>query len=328
MAQLQQERHSEFVSGTEEQFVITNFMLSATIPAQLPHLSVFVLVINDRLDAKKDTLARVARISDLSALPIERDAGLASKTGTGIEYLSRSCRVAYPTLDEAEAGKQAFIDRVNALINDWISFETSFNAPDPSPAVITLPTSDPSQLQALINAYKAAKQARYTAQQTKASTAAAVTAAQTALTDAQSAVNTVSGFTTTASILSSEFSDTHSALLTLRQAGTVFLPLAACAAAPDKTTFQAALDAAQVQINQDGTYLTDFANFLSALNAYLTTLNGNLSTAQINLSNAQSNDITAGVTLTQAQAAETATLNAVLAICPDFQASSVCQVPG
>lgn len=326
MAQLQQERHSEYVSGTAEQFVVTNLMLSASIPSELPHLNVFVMTINDRTSAKPDTLARVARISDLSNLPIGRDAALAAKAGVGLEYLSSTVRVAYPTLDEAETAATSFVDRVSALVTSWQSFQTKFNAPSPTPAVITIPSAAMDQLQALINAYAAAKQARYTAQTTKATADAAVTSAQSAVTAAQAAVTSVQGFLTSANTVKTEMSTLSSAFNTLKSAGDTVLPSVPAGAAYN--TFQAALVTAGTQQTVDSGYVTDANNAWSALNTYLGTLNTNLTNANAALTTAQANQITAAQTLTSDQATETAALNAVLAVCPDFDSHTVPLVPG
>ena len=78
MALLKQERHVELVTGANEAFVITTLMANASIPAQLPHLNVFVIAVADVDDPKQDSLARVARIADLTTLPIGRSAGIAA----------------------------------------------------------------------------------------------------------------------------------------------------------------------------------------------------------------------------------------------------------
>lgn len=329
MAILRQERHSEYASGVEELFVITSTMTSATIPAQLPHLFVFVLKIVTRDDPKDDTLARVARIADLTTLPQGRAAGLASAPGTGVEYLATSCRVTYPTLNEALDAKTAIKDRVNALINDWINFQANFNAPDPTPDNITLPTVDPSQVQALIAAYRAAKQDRYNKGLAKTAADDTLTLANTNYTNASSAVSATQGFVTQATTVSTEMTTAAAAFSSLKTAGDTFLAAAGCAAPVDQANFQAALGVAATQIIANTGYLADAAALASGLSSYV---NGTLipakTAAATALTTAQAAQITAAQQYTAAQATETAALNAVLAVCPDFDSTTVCTVPG
>lgn len=329
MAVLTQERHSEYVDGTQELFVITSTMTSATIPAQLPHLFVFVLKIVTRDDAKDDTLARVARIADLTSLPQGRAAGLASASGTNIEYLATSVRLAYNTLNEGLDAKTAIKDRVNLLITDWIDYQANFNAPDPTPEAITLPTVDPSQKSALIAAYKAAKEDRYDKQLEKTDADAALTQANNTYIAANAAVASVQGFVTNANTVSSEMVTVSAAFTALKASGDTFLPLASCAAAPDKATFQSALNTGAAQIIANGMYQTDAAALASGLSTYLnSTLVPAKTAAQAALTTAQATQITKAQELVSAQALEASALAAVIAICPDFQASSICQVPG
>lgn len=329
MAILSQERHSEFASGTAELFVITNTMVSASIPAQLPHLFVFVLKIVTRDDPKDDALARVARISDLTTLPHGRTAGLASAAGTGVEYLAVSAKVTYATLTEALDAKTAIKDRVNALINDWINFQANFNAPDPTPDNITLPTGDPSQLTALISVYRAAKEDRYTKSQDKLTADATLVRANSTYTNASAAVAATQGFVSVATTLNTEMTTVSAAFSTLKSAGDTFLGLASCAAPGDKTTFQTALNVGAAQTVANVGYQGNAAANLGALTTYLnSTLITAQSAAQAALTAAQADDTTKTQAYTSALATESAALAAVIAICPDFQSTSVCTVPG
>ena len=87
MAQFEQERHVELAPGGTQTFFITNRMISANIPVELPHVSVFVLTVVDAADATQDTLSRVATLADLTLVPIGRDAGIAAPDAAA---LSRS----------------------------------------------------------------------------------------------------------------------------------------------------------------------------------------------------------------------------------------------
>jgi len=188
MAVFQQERHVELNEESRSVFVITSSLVSFTA-GELPHTNVFVLTIITREDPKDDVLARVASIADLTELPQGRDSGLASATGTDILYLSSTCTLQYFSLDEAIAAQGAIKDRVNALITSWQTFDTEFNAPDPTPATYTLPSVDLSQLCTLVEAYKVAKQDRYQKELTETAADATKTAAEADLTTKQGLLN-------------------------------------------------------------------------------------------------------------------------------------------
>jgi hypothetical protein len=326
MATLQQERHVEYVSSQFEQYVITSRMTAAAIPAELPHLFVFVYSIVDTSDPKRDALARVARISDLTTLPLGRNAALSARSA---EYLSTTSTLTYPTLDEAIAAEKTIIDRCNALITDWISFNTSFNAPSPTPANIQLPSPDPSQKQQLIAAYKAAKENRYALGLARQAAAQTLASAQAAFTAAQGAVTDFTAFVATANLLTGEAQSALNFLSTVTSAGTTFLIAAGCVASDVQSTFQTSINQAQNQQTLLAGYGGDHATFAASLQTYQTgTLQPRLAAAQAALTAAQAGDTTAAQNLASAQQLEQIALAAVRAICPDFQATAICQVPG
>ena len=133
MAHFEQERHVELVAGANQLFSITSRMIDAVIPTELPHLNVFVVTVNAVADPKQDTLARIATIADLTILPIGRDPGIAAPGPDGIQFLASAWTQTYEDLQTALDGAQVFRDRVNKLITDWNSFDTTFSAPDPTP---------------------------------------------------------------------------------------------------------------------------------------------------------------------------------------------------
>jgi hypothetical protein len=160
MAVFTQERHVELANDESEIYVITSTLVSYLVD-ELPHPDVFVVNIATREDAKDDTLARVATIADLTTLPRGRDAGLASASGVDILYVTNTWRLEYVSLDEGVAASDTVRERVNALILSWQTFDSEFDAPDPTPASYILPTSDLSELCARVEEYKVAKQDRY-----------------------------------------------------------------------------------------------------------------------------------------------------------------------
>jgi hypothetical protein len=312
MAVLKQERHVELVPGANELFVITNEMFSAVIPDQLPHLNVFVIAVADEEDAKQDTLARVANIADLTLIPIGRDAGIAAPGPNGIEFLSQACTVSYTTLETANDAATAFVDRVNALIEGWITFRTEFNAPDPTPASYTLPHVDPSQKEALIAAYTAAKQAGYTQLQVKNEADAALTRANADYAYKQSLLPGVATILTGATKVQGELA----AVIT--QFGTFV------AANPGGT----GVTAATAQLAATPGYNVDANTLVADVTAYQTARQNDVTASATALATAQADQITQSQALTAANALTATALAAVLAVCPDFDPTSIPYVPG
>jgi hypothetical protein len=324
VAILQQERHIELVSGTSERFVITSRMTTALIPAELPHLNVFVLRVTDRSDAKHDVFARVARLSDLSLLPAGRDSALQDSG----EYLAAGMTLGYATLTEALLAQTAIKDRVNQVIQDWMSFSTKFNAPDPTPANFVLPSSVQAQKTALIMAYKAAKQDRYQKQLAKEAADVVLVRAQAVFTYIQDLVAAVEQLATQAAATQAAFATTGVVYDTLRTAGSAFLAAASCAGAADRNNFQSELNSA----TNESTSIQGRVASAGTLVAALTTLRDARVTerdaANVSVSAATVDQITKTQALASAEALEQAALQAVRTVCPDFDATSVCRLSG
>lgn len=325
MATFEQERHVELVNGANESFVITSRMVAAIIPDQLPHLNVFVLTVNDVDDPKQDTLARVARIADLTTIPIGRDAGIDAPSADGTQYLSASSTNIYETLETANDAAVAFQDRVNALIEAWITFRTEFNAPDPSPALYTFPRVDATQKEALIAAYKTAKQDRYQKQLDKVEADAELGRAQADYTYKKNLTTDVDLMAAAAVKNQSEMTSLAGGLGSLLVSGNVFLAAATTSppSAGDKTAFQAALAAATTLQTTSSTYLADAATLTSLITSYQSARGADATAAASTLTTAQSDQITKAQLLTSALTLETAALAAVLAVCPDFDKHSI-----
>ena len=340
MATLEQERHVELVSGTSEKFIITSRMVDATIPAQLPHLNVFVLTIKDRLDAKLDTLARVARISDLTALPQSRDLALASASGTGIEFLSPSMTLIYTTLSEAKTAATAIKDRVNALIEDWTSFGNDFNAPDPDPATYILPSGGTTQVTALIEAYKLAKQTRYATTLLKAEADAELARATAAYTAALLQVNSLEGIVSRTAVTATEMGSAQEYLGLLTSAGntfsntvdgyTLYVQDTGELDEPGQAgldsaiaTFNVALEDAETNDHSLSLYVENANAIPTLVTAFYNERVTEKNTASVALATAQANQIAQAQALTSVTATEATTLAAVLAVCPDFDKSSI-----
>jgi len=326
MALFEQERHVELVESADQLFFVTSRIVSAVIPDQLPHLNVFVLSVSNVLDPTQDVLARVANLADLTLIPIGRDPGIAAPGINGIEYLADTSTSTYTTLETANDAAVAFQDRVNALIQAWITFRTEFNAPEPTPALYTFPTVDPSQLNALIAAYAAAKQFGYAQLQTKLAADNTLLLAQADFTYKQSLVQ---GATTTVSDttnVSNKFISTVTQYGSLLTAANTFYSLNTGGAGA--AAMAAAISTANAQQTAMPGYLADALAAITNATSYLTNRQNDMNAAGTVQATAQSNAITQTQLLTAANATTTAALAAVIAICPDFDATTIALVPG
>lgn len=336
MAVLSQERHvelvpsaSDTVPGSYQSFVVTNRMVSAGIPHELPHLNVFVMSITDRLDPFRDTLVRIANIADLTTLTIGRDPALAEADATNetdVTYLADSSVNRYDTLETGNAASKAFRDRVNALITEWISFQTVFNAPDPTPAYYTFPIVDPSQKVALISAYVAAKQAGYTQLQAKTDADAELLRVQADYTYKSSLISGVDTIVSGATLVTSTFTSTVTSFGTLLTAGNAFS--GANPAGNSVGLFTAALNVATSQQSAMPSYLVTANALLTSAMVYQTARRNDLTTVTVTLNAATANQIAQTQALAAANALTAAALATVYVICPDFDPASIPFVPG
>lgn len=323
MATLEQTRRVELVSGTAQRFVVTSLMTGATIPAQLPHLGVFVMKIMTRDDPEDDTFSRVARIADLSELPLGRDAGLLSATGTGIEYLSLVVELSYPTLAEAIQVATAIKDRVNALITQWIDFKTNFDAPIITPVVYTFPETNDSQVAALIATYKAAKQDRYQKNLEKVEADAALARANSDYTYKKARLVELDAMLAKSLVVDADLSNAISFHATLLAAINAFLAEPILVAAPALADIQDAVNTATNETSILASYTADMATLSGLISAYQGARDIETDAASTALAAAQADQIGKAQLLVTAQATEATALAAVLAVCPDFDKNSV-----
>lgn len=321
MATFDQTRHVELVAGGDQAFVIENEMKAASVPSELPHVSVFVVNVVDVFDPKQDALARVATLADLTRVPIGRDAGIAAPGGDGIQFLSSEWTAVYDTLETALDAAQAFRDRVNKLIVDWQTFRTQFNAPSPTPAIYTFPTADTSPKTTLINAYKVAKQDRYQKQLTKDAADTALIVAQTDSVYKQGLVTGITPIASSAVTNQTEMSQVAGFFSTLQAAGTAFA--SANPSGTDIATFQAALTLAAAQGANAVAFVADAGTLLALTTTYQSIRQGEAVTASSAVTTATIDQISKSQALTAAIALETAALAAVLVVCPDFDKHSI-----
>jgi hypothetical protein len=217
---------------------------------------------------------------------------------------------------------------VNKLIQDWISFTTDFNAEDPSPASYTLPTVDPSQKDALIAVYKAAKQDRYQKQLDKTAADAALAAAQADFTYKQGLLTDVGALADGAASVHTTFVTTSSSFDTLKAAGDTFYAAASCASSGDKSTFLAALNTATIEASAHTSYVADAASLAGDVDSFETDRIADRDAASTAVTTATADQVTKAQLVTSALATEATALAAVYAVCPDFDPTSIPYVDG
>lgn len=326
MASFKQERHVELVPGANELFVITSELVSAAIPAELPHLNVFVISVRDALDPTQDKLARVANIADLTTVPIGRDPGVAAPGPNGIEFLSQAATSSYDTLETARAAATAFQDRVNALIEHWILFRTTFNAPDPTPALYTFPRVDATQKEALITAYANAKQNAYQTQLLKTEADSALVRAQADYTYKASRLDATASLLTQATGTQTNLAIIIADFATLLLSGQTFW--SANSGVTGALAFVTQLNTmVSEKAGHPGMALLE-SSLVIAITGYNNARVTDAANANIALTAAQSDQTTKTQLLVAANVTTATALAAVLAVCPDFVPASIPYVPG
>jgi len=298
-------------------------MTGAIIPGQLPHLGVFVMRIITRDDPQDDTFQRVARIADLSELPLGRDEGLDSDDGVDIDYLASIVVLNYDTLSEAKLAYVAIKDRVNALVTDWVDYMLNFDAPIISPEIFTLPDVDDSQFEVLAATYKIAKQDRYQKNLLKLEADAVLTRATADYNYKRAREVELDSMVAKGIIVDADMSAASSFHAALLSEGTTFLAAAACAAAGDKADFQDALNTGTNETSILAAYDVDVATLTGLINGYDAARVVEVAAASAALATAQADQIAKAQAYTTAQTTETTALAAVIAVCPDFEKNSI-----
>lgn len=323
-ANLDQVRQTEFVDALISRFDVTSTL---TAPGPLPHTYVFVMKVNDRINAKADVLSRVSRITDLTTLPQGRDAALlANPVGVGFEFITPTVMVSYPDLATAKSGAQAIKDRVNNLIAQWTDYSAQFQA---NPEHIPLPTSDLLAKNALIATYSLAKKTRRASQDARDVAKTALDTANTSLTDISAQVNQIQKFYQDLTTLdgavtrTAEMQNAATAFQVLATASGVALPNIPAGGAYN--TFAAAIAQANLDIAAANQGVTNHGTYATSIQTYLTSRQA-AKTAATNLVNTATTAYTQALqNFTNATAAEAAALSAVLKVAPDFDPTTICE---
>lgn len=258
---------------------------------ELPTTAIFVFTIGAEDDATTDTFARIANPQDLQNLLINRDDTI---DADGTEYLASSAEFLYEELNVAVDAKAMLKTRINELVKLWLTYENSFITE--SGESRPYPSSDPEVEETLKADYTTAKDARIAAGED-------VTTADTALTTAEGEVDTALSFISTYEScydFTAEFSEKFYEYVNA-------LTTEGAAAAGIRTTSLSPL----------------LSNRGAECNSQLQYWKNQKTAKEEEVATATQDKIEAEQAYAAAQQAEDAALAAVLAVCPDFDPSSV-----
>lgn len=152
----------------------------------LPDTGIFLYQIVDPNDPLQDVFVRISEVADFTAtdayLPNRTNAILRGDTLWRSAVLSKT----YDDINVANAAVKSIFDRVNTVINDYATYTNEFAGID---VQVYLPTTDPTQVEALKTAYDDAYTAYNAAVDAEAAAQDDLTAAQNAATAAQSVLD-------------------------------------------------------------------------------------------------------------------------------------------
>lgn len=335
-----QDCNSQYDTDGKLKFYIET-TVDEVLAGDLPGPAIFVFKVVVSTDPKSDKFLRIGNIVDLTTLEFGRDAAIAAGA---IYFLAPTFEVQFDDVATATKAKNEIIARIDALIADWILYQTQFTIP----ASTALPTILPTIVTEAKADYVAAKGIHGEKEVALAAADAAVSSAQVAATTAQT--NLVDA--TAASILCSQNTTLlnlgvtaadvlkNDAVYLLAAVETVvaqlvpdvvLTPTEYTLTALQYTTFIGVLNAsyrtaipAHVQslgalTAAQSAITTECGDALAAVTAKAT-LKISADTA---LATANTAQVTAQAVETQAEAAEAVALAAVLAVCPDFDPESV-----
>ncbi len=268
------------------------FKIEATVDdaGELPTVGIFVYAIGDSTDASTDTFARIANAQDLQNLLLNR---ADTVTAGDAEYLSSFASFQYTDLDVAISAKAMLKTRINELVKKWLLYQETFLLN--TGVSQAYPSSDPEVEDALIDAYTDARDARIVATEALED---ATTALESAIEDVDASQGYIDVYQACREFVvefNEKFYEYTDAVVTEGPTAT-----------PLRLTLESLL-------------VTRGAACSAGLQTWQNTKTANESA----VTTATQDKIEAEQTLTAAQAAEDAALVAVLAVCPDFDTSSV-----
>jgi hypothetical protein len=172
----------------------TIFQITATVndPGTLPDNGFFLYQIGTDADPTTDTFARVSTLADYAQV---NSSGYGLNRWTAITngisfYRTPDMAITFNDINTATAGQTSLNDNINALVNAYEAFSTSF-ATGNTPDAIYYPTSDPSILSGLITTWQTNHNATLVAQTAAQTAASTLAQAQIGLTSAQTLMGVV-----------------------------------------------------------------------------------------------------------------------------------------
>jgi len=337
------------LDDSEMKYQITTTVVA---PGELPDVYLFVHDVIELTDPKQDVFVRVANPYDLENIVNTRAASILNGTK---RYRANAFIVRYTDVELAVQAKQAVLQRIDTAVNTWYTFRSEFEVPAPPPPLPILyrPETDEEYLQTLVNAYKAAVEARISAEADAVLAQAAVTAAEAEAAAAAALVQVYEkevtfcqtarstywlstlGIKNGVANLSTKsqqfFNDTKAVYNSYGSCGTY----PACSAAPGTWQYDlhAKLLVMEAALTGTGGWSTSepymalmdstLAAFCSAASTGSTTAVNNTNTKDLAVANAQTAKEKADASVATAQANEDAALAAIMTVCPTFDISSI-----
>lgn len=303
----------------------------------LPDKAFFVITINNVLDSKQDTFARVATIPDFTELETDRGTAV---DADDLEYRTSTFILWYDDLDTAVNAQQVLKERIDELVSDYETYADDFVT---ASETTVHPRVGESTYEAAVTAYEDALRNTLDAEAVR-------DAAETAYEDAATAADDATVAQAKAQEISEECAQTRgyydglfTAYGTLDANGATVLAAAeayytakVASPVPDSydVTFRAALDLfiaqlriAAAQETQSATEQTTFATVCSKRASEYAAAQTAKTSADTALGNARSAFEDAQTAVETAQQAENAALAAVQALKPDFDPASVEPTP-
>ena len=299
--------------------------VDVTNKGELPHPNLFVFQILDALDATRDTFTRVGNPYDLENIKTTRALAL---TNGQTYYLSPSMVKRYSDLSIATQSIDAIRSRVDNAVNAWYTYKTVFEGSE----VYNHPTAEESYEQQLQDDYAEAKTARVAAEAVVTATDLALTLAQDEAADAMDLSNKYKqayDFSNQSYVTywGTYYGATNTLLAAMEARYTEFYDHEVANPNP---ALHGYIESMRTNLNAfrnlqgNGSSLNNsFGNFHVQVGGYYTAQQGVIATANVAAANAVTAKKEAEASLASAQAAEDAALAAVLAVCPDFDPSSV-----
>jgi hypothetical protein len=319
------------------------YQIDAAVLAKgdLPHPNIFVYQIIDTLDTTRDTFVRVATPYDLENIDVTRTAAIAASQ----EYfLSSTLQRRYPDLNTAVQAKDAVRSRIDNSVQAWRTYSTDFSGSDTN----LHPTAEATYEQQLKDDYVAARDVRIAADEALVTADAALVLAQAAAANAVAISNiyrtdlnfteqsyviywtlyyaAVNTFRTNMVDRFTAFKSDFALITSETYISTGTIP----GLTADEAAWLVHLQAMEANIatmnsaSSNGAALDSaFGNFHTSVGGLYTSQQGVIASANVTVANAVTTKKEAEASLASAQLAEDAALAAVLAVCPEFDPSSV-----